>query len=352
MKNLALFESHTSLGARFVKFADWNMPFSYTSPKEEHLNTRKHGSLFDVSHMGQIRIKGQGSLAPLQNVLPTQISHLKSGQACYSVLCSKKGGLLDDIIVYVIEPDKDYLLCVNAGHKDKVFSWLSSQIPTEMLVDASPYWAMIAVQGPLSFTLFKKIFTADIDKLAPFEFCFDEDRIVSLTGYTGEQGFEIYVPTKKVCEIWSKFLEEGQKLGIKPAGLGARDTLRLEMKYLLAGQDFDETKTPVDAGLSWLLTNKGDYIGKPYHKAGAMELRAFTLSDPAAGVPRNSYKVLSQKNLPIGFVTSGAKSPSLEKMIGLAYIERGEQEAFVDLHGSSYKMTWVQGPFLKKGEQE
>ena len=353
MKKSPFFESHKSLGARFISFAGWQMPFAYQSPAQEHLQTRKTGGIFDVSHMGEIRVKGKDSLPFLERLLPADLPSLSTGQALYTVLCKPAGGLIDDLIVYALSRGEDYLLCVNSAQKNKDMEWIKSQIKGEKLElkDESQSWALIALQGPDSFALCEKIFpSVPFQKIPKFHFAQQDGNVYSQTGYTGEQGFEIYIPWEKSLPIWNRFLEEGGAFSIGPVGLGARDTLRLEMAYLLAGQDFDETKSPLQAGLAWLLKSKKDYIGrqallKQKAQGGYPRLKGFVVKEPS-GVPRKACPLYSGKGQIIGHVTSGAKSPSLGKMIGLAYIQGEEEVFYVDIRGQRAGACAVPTPFL------
>ena len=354
MKKTALFESHKNQGAKFIHFAGWRMPFSYTSPTQEHLQTRKTGGLFDVSHMGQIRIKGPGSLAFLEKLLPSNLKTLSSGKAIYSVLCLPTGGMIDDLIVYSFSKE-DYLLCVNSAYKDKDLKWIQSQKTNEKLLiqDESEKWALVAVQGPHCFELCQKLFPAiDFKQIKKFSFIEEDSCLLARTGYTGEEGFEIYIPWERGLTLWEKMIKEGRELSITPIGLGARDTLRLEIAYLLSGQDFDESKSPLQAGLDWLIKNSEDYIGKSAilrqkEKGDYQKLQAFIMEEPTA-VPRKGYFIYSSSGDKIGEVTSGAKSPSLGKMIGLGYITGEIEKGWIDIRGSKIKANIVSKPFLKR----
>ena len=346
-----LFQSHKNLKARIIDFAGWHLPFCYTSPGEEHLNTRKSGGLFDVSHMGEFRVKGKESLSFLQKLIPTDIQNLNTGQARYSVLCNKEGGLIDDLIIYALSQGEEYLLCVNAATKEKDWLWINSFSSTcdVTVTDESAEWGMVAVQGPQAVALCEKVFSkTDIQSLKRFHFTWIENILVSRTGYTGEEGVELYIPLDKTLAVWENLVKQGRDFSVQPVGLGARNTLRLEMAYLLSGQDFNESRTPLEAGLSWLITNKGDYVGKKeLEKSSVSEkLSGFIVEDPS-GIPRTGHPVLSGQGEPVGVVTSGAQSPSLEKMIGLAYIKEEAEDCFVNVHGSSSQITRVSGPFLK-----
>ena len=355
MKKTPLFESHKKQGARFIPFAGWQMPFSYQSPTLEHLQVRKTGGLFDVSHMGQIRIRGKDSLSLLEKLLPSPLKNLNEGQALYSVLCSHTGGLIDDLILYVCSK-QNYLLCVNASSKDKDLNWIKSQITKEEahVQDESDQWALFAVQGPRSFDLCETVFpSVSFQKIPRFRFVEGEQScFFSRTGYTGEEGFEIYTLWNNAPTLWDQLLKEGEAFSISPIGLGARDTLRLEMAYLLSGQDFDESKSPLQAGLSRLIKSEEDYIGrqallKQKAEGNYSKLKGFILEELSA-VPRKGYSLYSEKGELVGAVTSGAKSPSLEKMIGLAYVKGELEKCYLDIRGSKTKAHITPTPFLKK----
>ena len=354
MKKTVLFESHKNQGAKFINFAGWRMPFSYSSPSQEHLQVRQSGGIFDVSHMGQICIKGKDSLTFLERLLPSDLKTLYPGKALYSVLCLPTGGMIDDLIVYCLSPE-EYLLCVNSAYKDKDLKWIKSQKNKEELLiqDESEQWTLIAIQGPQCFKLAQRLFPSiDFKQIKKFHFLEQDSCLLARTGYTGEEGFEFYIPQERGLAIWKKMLKEGKELSIQPIGLGARDTLRLEMAYLLSGQDFDESKSPLQAGLDWLLKNPENYIGKSaileqkaqgnYH-----QLQAFIIEDLSA-VPRKGYSIHSKTGEVIGEVTSGAKSPNLDKMIGLGYIPKERESCWIDIRGDKIKAQIVSKPFLKR----
>ncbi len=355
MKKTPFFESHKEAGARFIPFAGWQMPFSYKSPAQEHLQVRRAGGLFDVSHMGQIRVQGKDSRSFLARLLPADLKSLSEGQAVYSAFCSQTGGLIDDLILYACSKNA-YLLCVNASAKDKDLKWMRSQIKNEevFIQDESAHWALMAVQGPQSFNLCETIFpSVAFRKISRFHFVEGEGSLLfSRTGYTGEEGFEIYAPGSQSLSLWNRFLKEGRAFSVGPIGLGARDTLRLEMAYLLSGQDFDETKSLLQAGLSWLLKSDEDYIGrqallKQKAKGGYERLKGFIL-EGSSGVPRTGYSLYNERREAVGAVTSGAKSPSLGKMIGLAYTRSHLTDLYLDIRGSRVKARLVSTPFLKR----
>jgi len=359
MKKTPLFDSHKSLSAKFIPFAGWSMPFSYGNPSQEHLRVRQTGGLFDVSHMGQIRVKGKNSLSFLEKLLPTQISSLKKGESIYTALCLETGGMIDDLIVYCISQE-EYFLCVNSAFKDKDFQWMQFQndFSHVSLQDESEAWGMIAVQGDSSFDLCEKIFP-DVNFKEISKFQFKKSHIqnskevfLARTGYTGEEGFELYIPIEKTLFVWEKLLNEGKAFGVGPIGLGARDTLRLEMAYLLSGQDFDENKTLLQAGLHWILTNQKNHIGKSAlmkqkEKGIFASLKAFLLEEGSA-VPRKGHLLYDTEGKQVGVITSGAKSPSLNRMIALGYREGSAQELFMEARNSKFKANVVKKPFYKK----
>ena len=326
------------------------MPFSYTNPGEEHLNTRQFGGLFDVSHMGELRILGRDTLTFLKKLLPTDIQKLKEGQAQYSALLNHQGGIIDDIIVYCLKFSEEYFLCVNAGRVSFVFEWIKKEAENYdvSLKDETDMWGLIAVQGPRALLLCERVFKTSFSSLArKFRFQKMDNILFSRTGYTGEEGMEIYLPLNQTLETWDCLLEKGRELSVFPVGLGARDTLRLEMAYLLSGQDFDETRTLKEAGLDWLNRNPEDYVGKKTSLTGKKEkLRGFIIEKPS-GIPRKGHTIFSEEGERIGFVTSGAKSPALEKMIGLAYIKGDRQGCLLEIHGQKVRACLIKGPFLK-----
>ena len=355
IKKTILFDNHKKRGARFINFAGWRMPFSYTNPGKEHLNTRQHGGLFDVSHMGELRVVGKDALTFLKKLLPTDIQKLQEGQAQYSVLLNHQGGMIDDIIVYCLNFSKEYFLCVNAGRVSFVFEWIKKEAESYDvgLKDETDMWGLIAVQGPRAFPLCERVFKTSFSSLVRrFRFQKTNNMLFSRTGYTGEEGMEIYLPLDRTLEVWEHLLEKGKELSIFPVGLGARDTLRLEMAYLLSGQDFDETRTLKEAGLSWLNRNPENYIGKEAGFTNKGEkLRGFIIEE-SSGIPRKGHTVFSEDGERIGIVTSGAKSPSLEKMIGLAYIKENWERCLLEIHGQKLRADFIKGPFLKPLSKE
>lgn len=346
LKTTPLFESHKKRGAKIVPFAGWKMPLEFTNARKEHLFVRENAGIFDVSHMGEIHIKDPKALEFLSSVLTNNIQDLKDNHCQYTLMCNEQGGILDDMILYCLKKPSDYLLCVNAGNTEKILKWMRahSNISIE---DVSSKWGQIAVQGPHSKTLIEKIFSSINLKKNQFYFSdfSGSAHLISRTGYTGEDGFEILSPQNKVLDLWEKLLS----LKVNPIGLAARNTLRLEMKYPLYGSDMDETVSPVEMGLSWACKNKSDFIGKEAcFKKTQRRWVGFEILEKS-GIPRTSYSVFSEDKEPIGHVTSGAFSPSLEKMIGLALVKKDFSEQgcrfFVQIHGNLALSQVVPTPF-------
>ncbi len=355
-----LYEEHLKLGARMVDFAGWLMPVQYTGLKEEHLACRTHGGLFDVSHMGEIWVRGPKSLETLQWLTTNDVAKLGPGQAHYSLLPNEQGGLVDDIIVYCLEPNQNYLVCVNASNKDKDYQWMLKHNKGAEITDESDQWGQIAVQGSKAFELLQKVFGADYSSKKAFTFVPQKFRehqaYIAFTGYTGERGCEIFIAREGTADLWQLLVEHGRELGIVPCGLGARDTLRTEMKYSLYGNEIDDVINPYAAGLGWVIKPSAkDFIGKQAmttqkEKGLPFILVGFKLKD--RGIPRHGYETYSHSGEKMGLVTSGTQSPSLDEAIGLAYVfpnlaEIGS-EFHVDIRGRKVPAVTVETPFLKK----
>ncbi len=325
------------------------MPLEFSNARTEHLSVRKKAGVFDVSHMGEIFIKDSKALEFLSSIMTNNIQDLKENHCQYTLMCNEQGGVLDDMILYCFKKPSEYLLCVNAGSTGKILKWMKSfsKISVE---DVSSQWGQIAVQGPESKILIEKIFPSVSLKKFQFDF-FDfrrERHLISRTGYTGEDGFEILSPCSQVLNLWEEFMN----LKAVPAGLSARNTLRLEMKYPLYGSDMDETVSPCEMGLAWACKNKSDFVGKTAAlKATQRRWIGFEIAEKS-GIPRHSYLLFSKDKKQIGRVTSGAFSPSLEKMIGLALVQKEfsfpGSRFFTQIHGSFALSQTVSTPFYRK----
>ena len=359
LKRTPIFESHVKQGGQMVAFAGWEMPLRYSNLREEHLHVRSKLGLFDVSHMGEIRVRGRESLKTLQWTTTNDVAPLGKGQAQYSLLSNEKGGLVDDLIIYCLEPGEDYLLCVNAANKDKDFKHLLENDRGAVIEDESHRWGQIAIQGPQALQAIQKV-TGLATNFAPsFEFRdWDwEDSLcyMARTGYTGEEGAEIFVPWERAEELWNLFFT---KCGpeARPIGLGARDTLRTEMKYPLYGQDISHETSPYEAGLGWVVKpDKGDFLGRAEMmkaKEEGLNRKLVGLQITGKGIARPGYPLFSIDNEPLGVVTSGTLSPSLNQAIAMAYVAVGHHEVGqklrVQVRNKMIEAEIVKTPFYKR----
>ena len=342
MKNTPLTEKHTALGAKMAEFAGYNMPISYSTITEEHNAVRQAVGVFDVSHMGEFIVRGKQATAFLQAATSNDVSKLKPGEIQYSCMPNKKGGIVDDLLVYrlddaaemTVDGEESYMLVVNASNEIKDWRWLKriSRGFEVKMQNISSKTGLIAVQGPKAVEALKKLTDIDLGSIKYYNFrrgkfagC--QNVIVSATGYTGAGGFEIYAKNRDIAKIWDKVFKAGEKFGIKPAGLGARDTLRLEMGYCLYGNDINDKTSPLEAGLGWItkLNKEADFPSKAKfvkQKADGVKrkLVAFTL-DNERRVPRHDYVIESRRGAVIGVVTSGTHSPTLDQPIGMGYVK-------------------------------
>ncbi len=328
MKNTALTDTHKALGAKIVPFAGYNMPVSYEGVNIEHETVRQGVGVFDVSHMGEFLITGPNALDLIQKVTSNDASKLVDGKAQYSCLPNDKGGIVDDLIVYKMADEK-YLLVVNASNIEKDWNWISSHnsMNAEMR-DISEDYSLLAIQGPKASEAMQSLTSIDLGAMKFYtfevaEFAGVENVIISATGYTGSGGFEIYCKNSEVQQIWDKVLEAGADSGIKPIGLAARDTLRLEMGYCLYGNDINDETSPIEAGLGWITKFSKEFINsenlaKEKERGAERKLIAFELDEK--GIPRQDYDIVDGNGKTIGTVTSGTMSPSLGKGIGLGYV--------------------------------
>ncbi len=337
MKKTPLTDHHIALGAKMVEFAGYHMPISYTSLREEHEAVRKNAGIFDVSHMGEFIIKGPGAFDLVQHITTNDVSKLEIGQAQYSCMPNDTGGIVDDLLVYrlseemVSAGERAYMLVVNAGNIDKDWKWIEKNNRFgARVINISDETGLVAVQGPRVAEILQELTEIDLKSIPYYSFkkgsfAGVENVIVSATGYTGAGGFELYAENAGIQKIWAEVLRVGSGQGLIPAGLGARDTLRLEMGYCLYGNDIDDTTSPLEAGLGWITKlNKGAHfpsieIFKGQKKFGLnKKLCGFIVEDRR--VPRHGYKVCDDKGNVVGRVTSGTQSPSLNLPIGLAYV--------------------------------
>lgn len=359
MLKTPLVDEHIKLGARMVDFAGWYMPVQYKGLKEEHINVRTNVGLFDVSHMGEVRVKGPNALATLEWLTTNDVAKLNDGEAQYSLLPNENGGLVDDIIVYCLKKNEDYLVCVNASNKDKDFAWMVKNNKGADITDESSSWGQIAIQGPKALALCDGVFGFKVSEMKPFAVqcgLFKNFKImVATTGYTGEKGCEVFVEATGTASLWCELLNIGEKHGVQAIGLGARDTLRTEMKYSLYGHEIDDTTNPYEAGLGWVVKPaKKDFIGKTpmvavKEKGLSKQLIGFKMLEK--GIPRQGYDLYSIDNNLIGKVTSGTHSPSLDEPIGIGYVSIAHgaegSQIFVDIRGRKVKAQVCKTPFTK-----
>tara|TARA_R110002049_G_scaffold130457_1_gene288839 strand:- start:3784 stop:4869 length:1086 start_codon:yes stop_codon:yes gene_type:complete len=361
MKNTALTKIHESLGAKMVPFAGYNMPVSYEGVNIEHETVRTGVGVFDVSHMGEFLISGPKALELIQKVTSNDASKLTIGKAQYSCLPNERGGIVDDLIVYKIKEDQ-YLLVVNASNIDKDWDHISrynNDFGADMR-NISEGYSLLAIQGPKAMEAMQALTSIDLStiKFYNFEvadFAGIDHVIISATGYTGSGGFEIYCKNEEVVQIWDKIFEAGSAFNIKPIGLAARDTLRLEMGYCLYGNDINDSTSPLEAGLGWITKFTKDFVNsealaKQKEEGVTKKLVAFELDEK--GIPRHDYDIVDQKGVKIGVVTSGTMSPSMGKGIGLGYvptsIAQNGGKIFIQIRKNIVPATIVKLPFYKE----
>ena len=360
-KRTSLYDYHLSLGAKMVSFGGFEMPVQYSGIIDEHTSVREAVGLFDLSHMGEFVISGSRAASFLQRMTTNDINAVQIGQAQYTAICNENGGIIDDCVLYRFSDH--YLLVVNASNIEKDFGWLESNIQGEVLLkDRSDDFSLVAIQGPHSLDLMCQV-VSNPEEVKSLPFYWHCESVVAgahvicaRTGYTGELGYEIYINGEEAEQVWNILLEEGASLGVKPVGLGARDTLRLEMKYCLYGNDIDEKTNPIEAGLGWITKlEKGDFVGKAaiakvQSDGPERKLVGFELLD--RGIARHGYSAIYNGNT-IGSVTSGTHSPTLGKSIGMAYVDSFHAstgtELEIDVRGKVIPATVVETPFWTKG---
>lgn len=359
MKNTALTDHHISLGAKMVPFAGFNMPVQYSGINDEHETVRTGVGVFDVSHMGEFILKGEKAIDLIQKVSSNDVSKLYNGKVQYAYLPNENGGIVDDFLTYKID-DETYLLVVNASNIEKDWNWISkyNSYGVEMK-DISDETSLFAVQGPKAAEALQGLTDIELASMEYYSFVKGsfagvDNVIVSATGYTGAGGFEIYVANKDAQKVWDAIFAAGASFGIKPIGLGARDTLRLEMGFCLYGNDIDDTTSPLAAGLGWVTKFTKDFVNSENLKAEkekgtAQKLVGFEMID--RGIPRHGYEIVDADGQVIGRVTSGTQSPSLKKSIGLGYINtefaKAGTEIYISIRNQKIKAEVKKAPFLK-----
>lgn len=360
MKNTALTQVHEALGAKMVPFAGYNMPVQYEGVNVEHETVRNAVGVFDVSHMGEFLLSGPDALDLIQRVTSNDASALTIGRAQYSCLPNGKGGIVDDLIVYKIK-EEEYLLVVNASNIDKDWNWISSHNTKNVAMrNLSDDYSLLAIQGPKAVEAMQSLTSVDLAAIKYYHFEVGpfagiEHVIISATGYTGSGGFEIYCKNSEVKQVWDKVFEAGAAFGIKPIGLAARDTLRLEMGFCLYGNDIDDTTSPLEAGLGWITKFTKNFVDSEFLKsqkeAGvSRKLIGFEMIE--RGIPRHDYRVLDANGNEIGKVTSGTQGPSVKKAIGMAYVKTEfaapDSEIYIEIRDKGVQAKVVKMPFYQK----
>ena len=360
MKNTAFTQKHIALGAKMAEFAGYNMPISYSGINDEHAAVRKNAGVFDVSHMGEFILKGENALDLIQRVTSNDASKITDGQAQYSCLPNKDGGIVDDLIVYCLEYNKSYMLVVNASNIEKDWNWISSFNTNNVeMHNISEKTSLLAIQGPNATKILQPLVNVDIMNLKYYTFVRGvfagiENVIISATGYTGAGGVEIYFEDSNGAsdKIWDAIFEAGAEAGIKPIGLGARDTLRLEMGYCLYGNDINDTTSPLEAGLGWITKFTKEFtnsaaLAKQKAEGVTKKLVGFEMLE--RGIPRHDYLIKDAAGNQIGVVTSGTQAPSLNKAIGLGYVATAhaavDSEIYIEIRNSLVKAKVVKAPF-------
>jgi aminomethyltransferase len=357
MKKVALNDIHTALGAKMVPFAGFNMPVQYAGVNAEHETVRKAVGVFDVSHMGEFILKGEGSLDLIQKVTSNDASKLFDGKIQYSCFPNEEGGIVDDLLVYRID-EKTYMLVVNASNIEKDLKWISKYNTFGVDInDISDRTSLLAVQGPKAAEALQSLTDVDLSAMEYYtfkkgKFAGVDNVLISATGYTGAGGFELYFDSTHSEEIWNKIFEAGEPFGIKPIGLAARDTLRLEMGFCLYGNDIDDTTSPLEAGLGWITKFTKDFVNSQNlaaqkEKGVERKLIGFEMVD--RGIPRHDYEIVDAEGNRIGKVTSGTQSPSLQKAIGIGYVStafaKEGTEVFINIRDKKVKAKVVKFPF-------
>jgi aminomethyltransferase len=360
MKNTALLQKHLDANAKMVPFAGYNMPVQYEGVNAEHETVRTGVGVFDVSHMGEFFLRGPKALELIQRVTTNDASVLFDGKAQYSCMPNGKGGIVDDLIIYRISQE-EYLLVVNASNIEKDWNWISSHNTDGVeMENASDAYSLLAIQGPKAAEAMQALTEVNLSEMGYYTFAKgtfagQPNIFISATGYTGSGGFEIYVPNEVASAVWDAVFEAGKSYGIKPIGLAARDTLRLEMGFCLYGNDIDDTTSPIEAGLGWITKFTKDFVDSDVLKAQkeqgvSRKLVAFEMIE--RGIPRHDYRILDKNNQVIGKVTSGTMSPSMKIAIGLGYVDLAhaglDSEIYIEIRDKGVLAKVVKLPFYKK----
>jgi aminomethyltransferase len=360
MKNTPFTEKHKALGAKMAEFAGYNMPISYSGINDEHATVRNNAGVFDVSHMGEFILKGENALDLIQRVTTNDASKLTAGKAQYSCFTNDNGGIVDDLIVYCVEENKVYMIVVNASNIEKDWNWITSHNTNNVeMHNISEKTCLLAIQGPNATKILQPLTDMDIMNVKYYTFTKGtfagvENVLVSATGYTGSGGVEIYFEDKDddASKIWDAIFEVGKPQGLKPIGLGARDTLRLEMGYCLYGNDIDDTTTPLEGGLGWITKFTKEFTARPIleqQKAEGIKRKLVGFEMVDRGIPRHGYEIVDEQGTKIGEVTSGTQAPSLGKAIGLGYVQKDfsliDSKIFIKIRDKQVEAKVVKFPF-------
>ncbi|MFL6518481.1 MAG: glycine cleavage system aminomethyltransferase GcvT [Bacillus sp. (in: firmicutes)] len=364
LKRTPLFETYKKYGAKVIDFGGWELPVQFSGILEEHEAVRNLAGLFDVSHMGEVLVEGKDAESYINYLVTNDVTKLSTSQAQYTAMCYQNGGTVDDLLVYKLENEK-YLLVINAANIDKDFEWMKRHVKGEVtLKNISNETAQLAIQGPKAERILQKLTETNLSEIGSFKFAQHvnvsgiTDVLVSRTGYTGENGFELYLATDQAEALWEKLIEAGSEDGLKPCGLGARDTLRLEARLALYGQELLGDISPLEAGIGFAVkTNKeNDFIGKEAllrQKEEGLKRKLVGIEVTGRGIPRHGYKVISESGEEIGVVTSGTQSPTLKKSIGLALVSTEHAQVGtqlkVEIRNKQIDAVVIKTPFYKIG---
>ncbi|WP_144552416.1 glycine cleavage system aminomethyltransferase GcvT [Bacillus sp. X1(2014)] len=364
LKRTPLFETYKKHGAKVIDFGGWELPVQFSSILEEHEAVRNRAGLFDVSHMGEVVVEGKDAESYINYLVTNDVTKLSINQAQYTAMCYQNGGTVDDLLVYKLTNEK-YLLVINAANIDKDFEWMKQHVKGEVtLKNISNETAQLAIQGPKAERILQKLTETNLSEIGSFKFAQHvnvsgiTDALVSRTGYTGENGFELYLAADQAVALWGKLIEAGSEDGLKPCGLGARDTLRLEARLALYGQELLSDISPLEAGIGFAVkTNKeSDFIGKEAllrQKEEGLKRKLVGIEVTGRGIPRHGYKVISESGEEIGTVTSGTQSPTLKKSIGLALVSaeyaQVDTQLKVEIRNKQIDAVVIKTPFYKMG---
>ena len=358
LKRTPLHGRHLQLGARMVPFAGWDMPVQYEGLMQEHMCVRSAVGLFDVSHMGEVFVRGANAFRAVQWLVSNDVGRLEDGEALYTVMCNENGGVVDDLVVYRLSAEC-FMICVNAANREKDFQWMLNHNPFEAeIVDESDAWGQIAVQGPNAKALAARVCALPLDQLKPFEFVNGTvgdvaGCMIARTGYTGEDGVEVFAPADKTALVWDALIHQGADLGVRPIGLGARDTLRLEARFCLYGHELNDELSPWQARLAWVtkMDKEGGFVGRDAlaQRKGNESHRLVGLLMEGKRIPRAEMRI-KVEGKDVGWVTSGTRSPCMTRGIALGYVEkaytRPGTSLVVDVRGREAEAKVFKGPFF------